>query len=108
MDIYTYIGLCTAGVTAACFLGQRIATLTKRAREAEQREAMQARRAAQMEAERDTLKARYDARRDHYCLIREAENEALQQELKSLKRRYQLLEEHANRMWPKNCEGGSK
>ena len=92
MGAYFWAAFCAAVITEACLFGQVILNLRKLAEDAERREVKYMRLAEEMRIERDAVKVRYDAKRDHYCLIREAENEQLQQELEVQKHKYQVLE----------------
>ena len=59
------------------------------------------REAAEVRFELQTIRARYDAKRDHLCLVRDEEIERLHREIEGRERKIHILEAAANRVWPK-------
>lgn len=62
----------------------------------------------EMRRERDTVMQRYEATRDHFCVIRDQEIDRLNQELVEWKNKYRILETAMNRMWPGGERNGSQ
>ena len=51
------------------------------------------------------IRARYDAKRDHLCLVRDEEIERLNREIGSWEKKYRTLEDAMHRMWPEEGTG---
>ena len=60
----------------------------------------------EMRRERDTVMQRYEATRDHYCLIRDEEIDRLKGEVAAWEKKYRILESAVNQMWPKEVKQG--
>lgn len=63
------------------------------------------REAAEARFELQTIRARYDAKRDHLCLVRDEEIERLNREIGSWEKKYRTLEDAMHRMWPEDGTG---
>ena len=60
----------------------------------------------EMRRERDTVIQRYDAKRDHCCIIRDMEIDRLKGEVANWEKKYRILEAAMNQMWPKEVKKG--